>query len=100
MDLVPMGLLLHSHRALHEIRSRMALHEIHLLLHGESHQAAQSAAFRPTLNQIALTSLLFGFFPAGAAAPAKRGAKKCKMKIFFLAPGLAIVSTVAGQDQT
>ena len=82
-----MGLLLHSHRSLHEIRSRMA---------GATRLLKRS--IQANFNQIAFTFLRV--FLAGAAASAKRGAKKFKMKIFFLAPGLAIVSTVAGVDQT
>ena len=81
MGLVPMGLLLHSHRSLHEIR--MALHEIHeirsCMVRATRLLQAQHSG---QLNQIALTFLrVFSCRGRGA------GKTKFKMKIFFLAPG-------------
>ena len=91
MGLVPMGLLLHSHRSLHEIR--MALHEIHeirsCMVRATRLLQAQHSG---QLNQIALTFLRV-FSCRG------RGAGKTNENI-FPRPRRAIVSTVAGADKT
>ena len=91
MGLVPMGLLLHSHRSLHEIR--MALHEIHEI-RSRMVRATRllQAQHSGQLNQIALTFLRV-FSCRG------RGAGKTNENI-FPRPRRAIVATVAGADQT
>ena len=94
MGLVPMGLLLHSRRSLHEIR--MALHEIRSCMVRATRlpQAQQSGQ----LNLLS-THVSTGFFLPGLRRRQNAKKRSLKMKIFFLAPRQAIVATVAGADK-